>query len=62
MRKPLTVKAEELIIKDLAKLARGDAVKATKILEQSIKKGWQGVFPLKDEPEQDSFEKRMAAL
>lgn len=56
LRKPMTTKAEEMIIADLAKLAKGDAVAAVKILEQSIKNGWQGVFPLKDKPEKKPYD------
>ena len=62
LRKPMTTKAEEMIIADLAKLAKGDAVAATKILEQSIKNGWQGVFPLKEDKPQRGTAERMAAL
>ena len=47
IRKPMTKRAEELILKDLAKLSGGDAVMAKRILEQSTKNSWQGVFPLK---------------
>ena len=62
LRKPMTTKAEEMIIADLAKLAKGDAVAAVKILEQSIKNGWQGVFPLKEDKPQRGTAERMAAL
>lgn len=53
MRKPMTVRAEELVLKELWKLsadAFGDMIpdKAVKILEQSIVKGWTDVYPLKD--------------
>ena len=40
MRKPLS---------ELEKLAPGDDEKKIAILNQSIQRGWQGVFPLKDE-------------
>lgn len=62
LRKPMTTKAEEMIIADLDKLAKGDAVAAVKILEQSIKNGWQGVFPLKEDKPQRGTAERMAAL
>ena len=48
MKKPLTQRGAELIIVDLMKHSAGDPVVAAKILEQSVKNGWQGVFPLKD--------------
>lgn len=48
IRKPMTKRAEELILKDLVKLSGGDAVTAKRILEQSTKNSWQGVFPLKE--------------
>lgn len=49
MRKKLTDRARELILMDLEKLAPGDDEKKIAILNQSIKQGWQGVFPLRDE-------------
>ena len=49
MRKPLTDKARELTIRDLEKLAPGDEATQIAILNQSIQRGWQGVFPLKDD-------------
>lgn len=51
MKKPLTDKARELTITELEKLAPGDEAMQIAILNQSIQRGWQGVFPLKeDEP------------
>lgn len=51
MRKPLTDRALSLTLAELEKLAPGDDAKKIAILNQSIQRGWQGVFPLKDEPE-----------
>lgn len=51
MRKPLTDRALALTLSELEKLAPGDDDKKIAILNQSIQRGWQGVFPLKDEPE-----------
>ena len=51
MRKPLTDRALSLTHAELEKLAPGDDEKKIAILNQSIQRGWQGVFPLKDEPE-----------
>ena len=50
------------MIKDLSKLARGDPILAVKILEQSIKNGWLGVFPLQEDKGKRSMAERMAAL
>lgn len=47
IRRPMTQRAEELIIKDLVKLSQGDPLTAKRILEQSTKNSWQGVFALK---------------
>ena len=51
IRKPLTDRALALTLSELEKLAPGDDEKKIAILNQSIQRGWQGVFPLKDEPE-----------
>ena len=48
IRKPMTEKAEELIIEKLEKLAFSEIVQIA-ILNQSIMNSWQGVFPLKEE-------------
>lgn len=45
IRKPLTDKARELTLKELNKLSQ-DKNLQIKILEQSIQRSWQGVFPL----------------
>ncbi|WP_303104141.1 helix-turn-helix domain-containing protein [uncultured Mitsuokella sp.] len=49
LHKPLTLKAKELIVKKLEKLAPGNEMMQIAILEQSIERGWQGVFPLKQD-------------
>ena len=49
MRKPLTDRALALTLSELEKLAPGDDEKKIAILNQSIQRGSQGVFPLKDE-------------
>lgn len=51
IRKPLTDRALALTLSELEKLAPGDDDKKIAILNQSIQRGWQGVFPLKAEPE-----------
>ena len=49
MKKPLTDKARELTLKELEKLAPGDDAAKIAILNQSIQRGWQGVFPRKED-------------
>ena len=53
IKHPLTDRAMELIQKDIEKLASVNGIMdndlAIRILEQSIKRGWRGVFPLKEE-------------
>lgn len=65
MRKPLTDKALALTLDELEKLAPSDDEKKVAILNQSIQRGWQGVFPLTGEkkpksrfatPDYDSME------
>lgn len=48
IKKPLTDKARELTLAELEKLAPGNEATKVAILEQSIQRCWQGVFPLKD--------------
>ncbi len=49
LRKPLTAKAFSLTCGELDKLAGEDEAMKIAILNQSIQRGWQGVFPLRDE-------------
>ena len=49
MKKPLTDKARELTMAELEKLAPGDESMQVAIINQSIQRGWQGVFPLKED-------------
>ena len=66
IRKPMTERAIELLIEKLDKLASDDETKIS-ILNQSILKGWQGVFPLAQEyktqtqPEQKKSAKQILA-
>ena len=62
MRRPLTEKAKEMILKKLAKLAGGDEEKEIAILQQSIMNGWQGVFPLHEDGNQYGREKSVKDL
>ena len=52
IKKPMTSRALELIIKDLEKLSNDDNDKV-KIINQSIANSWQGVFPLKNDGVKD---------
>ena len=49
IKKPMTQRAEELILNELNKIAPDDIDKQIKILNESTMKDWQGVFPLKDD-------------
>lgn len=48
MKKPLTERAAELNIKDLQKISGGDERLMVSIVLQSIKRGWQGFYDLKE--------------
>lgn len=48
MKKPLTEKAAELNLKDLQKLSGGDERQMVAIVLQSVKRGWQGFYTLKE--------------
>ena len=48
IKKPLTERGEELICKKLGDMTQDHTV-MIQILDQSIERGWQGVFPLKEE-------------
>jgi len=48
IRKPMTERAEELIWKELSKLAGEDSDLKIEILEQSIRNGWQDVYAVKN--------------
>ena len=56
IKKPITPRAEQMIINELMKLSGGDPIIAEKILDQSIMNSWQGVFPLKEKPEKKPYE------
>ena len=48
MKKPLTGKAAKLNLKDLQQLSGGDEQMMVAIVSQSIKRGWQGFYALKE--------------
>lgn len=49
IKKPLTVRALQLSVNEAYKLAGGDTGKMRAIVEQSVQRSWQGIFPLKDD-------------
>ena len=49
LRKPLTTRALRLTCGDLDKFAGANDALKVAILDQSIKCGWQGVFPLPED-------------
>lgn len=60
IKKPLTVRAKELTIADLQKLS-SDPAGWVAILDQSVQRGWQGVFPLKPDMAQVPSNNRVPA-
>lgn len=48
-RNPLTERAAKLTANKLEKLAKGDDAKKAAILDQSVQRGWQGVFELQED-------------
>lgn len=55
-RKPLTDRGLKLIINKTYELGNGKAEQMKKILEQSIERGWQGVFEIKtDQTKQQAY-------
>ena len=49
LKAPLTGRAMDLIIAKLQKMAPGNESMQAAIIDQSVERGWKGVFPLKDE-------------
>lgn len=56
LKKPLTETGIRLALKNLEELAPGDYEKQNRILDQSVFRSWQGLFPLKtaDPPKETS--------
>lgn len=52
IKAPMTERAIELAIKDLKELSGNDNDLAIKIINQSIMRGWRGLFELKEEKKQ----------
>ena len=49
IKKPATLRAEELGIGQVIRLSKGDVGTAVKIVDQSTFKSWQGLFPLRED-------------
>lgn len=49
MHKPLTLRAKTLTLNKLRKMAPGNEELQIAILDQSVERGWQGIFPLKQD-------------
>lgn len=49
LHKPLTLRAKRLTLEKLEKLAPHNEVKQVAILNQSVERGWQGVFALQED-------------
>jgi hypothetical protein len=47
IKKPMTLRAEQLVIKELSKL-KEQGFNADDVLEQSIRNDWQDVYPIKN--------------
>lgn len=63
-KKPMTLRAEELLVKELTKLSGGDPGKAVEILNQSISNAWTGIYPVheNEQTSERSIKERLAAL
>ena len=57
IKKPMTERAEKLLLKKLEEMTNGNEEAAIKILEQSILYNWQGIFELKGENESNGKRK-----
>ena len=60
IKKPMTEKAEEMLLNNLNKLSDDYTVQVA-ILNQSIFHCWQGVFPLKGDPQDDENQPKYIA-
>ena len=49
IKKPITESGVEKVLAKLEKLSNGNTETKIKILDESVMSGWQGVFPLKEE-------------
>jgi hypothetical protein len=60
VKKPMTPKALEIVLRNLDKWYPGDEAKQIACMEQSIASGYQGVFPLKGERYDTAAERKRA--
>ena len=61
IRKPMTERAEELIIKKLNSLSNNEKEQIA-ILNQSIMNSWQGVFPLKEDINTNKYDDKVIEI
>jgi len=61
IKKPMTERAEELLIKKLNTLS-DDEEEQIAILNQSIMNCWLGVFPLKEDPKNDKYDNEVKVI
>lgn len=59
LRKPMTLRAEEMIVRQLEKLSL-DENEQIEIIQASIVNGWQGVFPLKKDHHYGKFKQNFS--
>ena len=58
LKAPLTGRAMDLIIAKLQKMAPGNESMQAAIIDQSVERGWKGIFPIKEEKRHDRFSAR----
>ena len=54
LKKPMNDLSEKKILNELERLSNGDESIKVQIIDQSIRNGWQGVFPLKEDRKRPS--------
>jgi hypothetical protein len=55
IKAPLTDRALDMLLKKLNQLSGGSTEKSIEILNQSTMNGWKGIFPLKENKNQNPF-------
>lgn len=63
MKKPLTVRALQLALKELDKLSGGDEMTKVAIVDQSLTNGWKSFYKLKvNDTSQNQVNNKQAAV
>jgi hypothetical protein len=62
LKKPMTDYAIELMLKKLIKLSGGDVRVSKNILEQSIERGWAGIFEIKNQASTNPFKDKLKEM